>query len=121
MRIGIPVWEGKVSPVLDTALKLQVVEVENQKVASRSLYHMNEHDLNRRCARIRGMEVDTIICGAISHPFLRMLMASGIHVIREISGTAEDVLETYLQGKLFDSNYIMPWCKRNQCKGNKQA
>lgn len=114
MRIGIPIWEDKVSPVLDTALKLQVVEVENQKIASRSLYHLDEHDLNRRCARIRGMDIDIIICGAVSHPFLRMLMASGIDVIREISGTAEEVLETYLQGKLFDSHFIMPWRKRSQ-------
>jgi predicted Fe-Mo cluster-binding NifX family protein len=114
MRIGIPIWEDKVSPVLDTALKLQVVEVQNRRVASRTLYHMDEHDLKRRCARIRGLNIDIIICGAVSHPFLRLLMASGIDVIREISGSAEDILETYLKGDLFDSHFIMPWCKRNR-------
>ena len=31
MRLAIPVWDDKVSPVMDTASRLLVVEVEDQE------------------------------------------------------------------------------------------
>ena len=113
MRIAIPVWEGKVSPVFDTALRLLVVEAEDQGEISRFEIYLDEQDLSRRCFRMQGMEVDILICGAISRPFSRMLTASGIEVIREISGHAEEVLQAYLKGNLFHPKFLMPGCKRN--------
>ncbi len=114
MRIAIPIWEDKISPVLDTASRLLIVEIEDRDVASRFEIYLDEHDLSRRCFRIRGMEIDTLICGAVSHPFANMLTGSGIHVISEISGRAEEVLEAYLQGNLFNPRFLMPGCNRNR-------
>ena len=121
MRIAIPLWEDKVSPVLDTAARLLVIEVKNQKEASRFETNMDEEDLSRRCYHIRGLAVDTLICGAISRPFSRMLLASGIDIIPEISGPIDDILDAYLQGNLFHSRFLMPGCKRLKSKRmNKQ-
>jgi predicted Fe-Mo cluster-binding NifX family protein len=114
MRIAIPDWEGKVSPVFDTASRLLVVEVEDQGETSRFEIYLDEQDLSRRCFRMQGMEIDILICGAISRPFLRMLTACGIEVIPEISGLAEEVLQAYLKGNLFHSRFLMPGCKRNR-------
>jgi predicted Fe-Mo cluster-binding NifX family protein len=113
MRIAIPVWENKVSPVLDTARRLLIVEVKEQGEISRSEIFFDEQDIPRRCHRIRGMAVDTLICGAVSRPFLRMLMSENIDIIPEIAGLAEEVLEAYIQGNLFNSRYFMPGCKRH--------
>ena len=93
MRIAIPIWEEKVSPVFDTAIRLLVVEVENNKEASRFLYFIDENDLAQKCNRIRKLKLDILICGAVSHPFLHMLLASGLNVIQQISGSVEEVLE----------------------------
>ena len=112
MRIAIPVWEDKVSPVLDTALKLLVVEVKNQSEESRFVYHIDENDLSYKCQRIKKLELDILICGAVSHAFLQMLLASGLDVIQEISGLAEDVLHAYLKGNIFQPRFLMPGCKR---------
>jgi predicted Fe-Mo cluster-binding NifX family protein len=119
MRIAIPIWEGKVSPVLDTASRLLILDVEGQKETSRFETVLDEQDLSRRCLRIRGMEVETLICGAVSRPFSRMLIASGIDVIPEISGHAEDVLKAYLQGNLFHPKFLMPGGGRNRKKQRK--
>lgn len=121
MRIAIPIWDDKISPVLDTASKLLVVEVEDQKEASRFEIYLDEHELSRRCIRIRGMDVDLLICGAVSRPFHRMLMGSGINIIQDISGHPEDVLEAYLHGRLLHSGFFMPGCKGNRerhCKNH---
>ena len=114
MRIAIPIWEDKVSPVFDTALRLLVVETEDQKETSRFVYYMDEQDLTRKCHRIRSLDVDILICGAVSHAFLHMLLAAGLEVIQEISGRAEEVLEAYLHGNVFHSRFLMPGCKRSR-------
>ena len=121
MRIAIPIWEDKVSPVFDTALKLLVVEVRNQKEESRFVYHIDENDLSQKCHRIRKLDLDTLICGAVSHAFLEMLLASGLDVIQEISGLAEEVLKAYLEGDIFQPRFLMPGCKRGQHRCGRRA
>jgi predicted Fe-Mo cluster-binding NifX family protein len=108
MRIALPIWNEKLSPVLDTASKLLIVDVEDRSEAGRFEIYLDGLDLSGRCLRIQGMNVNILICGAISHPFARMLMASGIDVIPDISGPAEEILSAYLQGNLFNSRFLMP-------------
>ena len=112
MRIAIPIWEDKVSPVFDTALKLLVVDIKNSSEESRFVYHIDESDLSQKSHRIKKLELDTLICGAVSQAFLQMLLASGLEVIQEISGPAEDVLEAYLHGNVFQPRFLMPGCRR---------
>jgi predicted Fe-Mo cluster-binding NifX family protein len=112
MRIAIPLWEGKVSPVFDTAARLLVVDVNEQGEESRFLYYIDENDLTQKCHRIRKLALDTLICGAISQAFVKMLLASGLDIIQEISGPAEEVLEAYLRGDISQPRFLMPGCKR---------
>ncbi len=111
MKVAIPVWEGKVSPVLDTASRLLVLQVEDMREQSRFETYLDEQDLPRRCVRIKGLGVNLLICGAVSEHFNRMLVASGINVIPWISGSAEEVLNAYLQGNLSDGRFLMPGFK----------
>lgn len=114
MIIAIPIWEGKISPVFDTAQKLLVVEVKDKKEESRFLYYIDENDLSQKCHRIRKLDLDTLICGAVSQAFLQMLLSSGLDVIQEISGSVEEVLRAYLQGNVFQPRFLMPGCKRGR-------
>ena len=114
MKIAIPVWEDKVSPVLDTASRLLIVELEDQKEASRFETYLDEQNLSRRCIRICRLGVDTLICGAISRGFSKILEGSGIHIVPGISGHPEDVLNAYLRGDLFSSKFFMPGYQRNE-------
>jgi predicted Fe-Mo cluster-binding NifX family protein len=118
MRIAIPIWEDKLSPVLDTASRLMIVEEVDGSESSRFEIYMDEEDLSRRCVRIQGIGVDILICGAVSRPFLRMLRASGITIIPEIAGQVDDVLRAYFQGTLLHSGFLMPGCRRHgsQCQ-----
>lgn len=110
MKTAIPVWEGKISPVFDTASKLLIIQVEDSKETSRCEAHLDEQNLTRRCSRIQGLGVEVLICGAISRPFYRMLVAGGVNVIPWVSGHAEDVLDAWMNGTLFNSRFLMPGC-----------
>lgn len=112
MKLAIPVWENKVSPVLDTALRLLVVEVKEDGNLSRFEIFLDERDLTRRCLRIQGLGIDTLICGAVTRHFSEMLKASGIDIIPGISGQPDEVLNACLEGSLVHAKYLMPGLSR---------
>ena len=113
MRIAVSIWEGKISPVLDTASTLLIVENETQTESSRFEANLFAQDMSQRCSFIRGLDLDVLICGAVSRQLAGMLKASGIKIISGISGQAEDVLKAYLKEGLLHSGFFMPGSKNN--------
>jgi predicted Fe-Mo cluster-binding NifX family protein len=114
MRIAVPVWENKVSPVLDTASRLLIVDIKDREAKASFETHLEDQDFPQRCLRIQGMGVDVLICGAVSRPFLRMLMASGMEIIPGVSGNPDDVLAAYLSGTIHQQEFLMPGFERNK-------
>ena len=113
MRIAVPIWDDKVSPLLDTASKLLIIESETQKEVSRFEAFLLEKDIPRRYHFILGLNINVLICGGVSRQLSGMLTASEIKVISGISGPAEKVLDAYLQGVLLNSGFFMPGGKIN--------
>ncbi len=108
MRIAISIWGNKISPVLDTASKLLIIENENQKESLRFEANLLEQDMAQRCSFIRGLNIDVLICGAVSRQLSGMLTAFGIEIISGISGPVQDVLDAYLHDALRHSAFFMP-------------
>ena len=117
MKIAIPTWNGRVSPVFDTASRLLVVEVEEEGECSRFETDISEHFLPSKTIRLTGLGIDTLICGAISRPLAYMITTSGIKLIPWISGQVEEVVQAFLTGTLFDPRFIMPGCASYWGKG----
>ncbi len=113
MRLAVPIWENKVSPVLDTARNLLVLETGVAQLSSRFEIHPVELSLYRRCALIRDLEIEVIICGAVSRQFAVMLTASGIQMVSGISGPVGKVVEAYFDGSLAASGLFLPGQKKN--------
>ena len=120
MRIAISIWEDKISPVLDTASKLLIIDDKTQKKSSRFEANLLEQEMSRRCSLIRKLDLDVLICGAVSRQFREMLKACGIKIISGISGPAKDVIKAYLEGDLLHSDYFMPGSKRDHFEQNPQ-
>ena len=114
MKIAIPVWEDKVSPVFDTATRLLVLQVEDSRETDRFETYLEQKDLSRRCTLVQSLGIDVLICGAISRHFYGMLTAGGVRVIAWISGPAREVLEAYLAGDLLNARFLMPGCDRQE-------
>lgn len=112
MRIALPIWEEKISPVLDTASRLLILESKDQKKFSRKEAVLEEKEISQRCFRIRKLGVDLLICGAVSRSFSDLLQASGVHLISGISGAVEDILDAYFTGKLNQPKFLMPGYQR---------
>ncbi len=108
MKIAIPTWNGRVSPVFDTASRLLLVEANEKGEQSRSETDISDYFLPGKVARLRGLGVDTLICGAITRPLAHMVTTAGISLIPWISGSVEDVTQAFLSGNLFHIRFFMP-------------
>lgn len=111
MKIAVSVWEGRVSPVFDTASRLLVLDVEETGEASRFEVFLDEQTCSRKCSRIQVLGVDILICGAISRYFQGILTASGIRVIPWVCGGVSEVVNAYMDGTLSQPRYLMPGCE----------
>jgi predicted Fe-Mo cluster-binding NifX family protein len=117
MRVAIPTWNGRVSPVFDSASRLLVVEVGEEGEYSRFETDISEHFLPSKTMRLTGLGIDTLICGAISRPLAYMVTTAGINLIAWISGQVEDILQAFLNGNLFDIQFLMPGSHGHRGKG----
>lgn len=111
MKIAVPFWEGKVSPVLDTSTRLLVVDFEGQSEVTRYEVLLSEADLGLRCERIKRSGVEVLICGAVSRDFHRRLEAAQVGVVPWISGQVEEVISAYLDHTLNCKRFLMPGCR----------
>jgi predicted Fe-Mo cluster-binding NifX family protein len=110
MRVAVPTWSDRVSPVFDVAKRLLVVDIGGESELSRDEVMVTDSDIAARVARINALGVDVLICGAISMPLEAMLASSGIRVIPQTCGPVEDVLRAFASGRLGDEAFLMPGC-----------
>jgi len=110
MRIAVPVWRDRISPVFDVAGSLLLVDLQDGAPVLRNEASLQEEDRDVRARRLGDLGVDVLICGAISRPLEASLAAAGIKVIARVCGGVDDVLDAYRSGRLGDRAFAMPGC-----------
>ncbi len=111
MRVAIPRWQGRISPVLDCASDLLVIDIEAGHEVRREERQLGRTDPLARAQEIANLEVDTVICGAISAPMEARLVSAGVRVIGFTCGTVDEVLGAFLKGELASRTFVMPGCQ----------
>jgi predicted Fe-Mo cluster-binding NifX family protein len=109
-KIAVTVWEHRVSPVFDAAQTLLIAEIDGHRlgtVVHRSFDPQRPLELLRL---LRALEVEVIICGAVSEEPATMLEAAGIRLIPFVTGRVDRVLAHYLHGRPFEGEFCMPGC-----------
>jgi predicted Fe-Mo cluster-binding NifX family protein len=114
MRLAIPIWNGRVSPVFDTAAQMLVIEVAQARERDRREEPLAESLPAWRVRRLVELNVEVLICGAISRPLATMLAGAGIRVVPWTAGPVEEILTAYLAGKLPHPQWMMPGCACRQ-------
>jgi predicted Fe-Mo cluster-binding NifX family protein len=111
MRLAIPVWNDRVSPVFDTANRLMLLDVANGVEQDRQLVDVAQASFpTQRARRLAELEVNILICGAISRPLAGLVSTAGIVVIPWVSGALDEVLRAFLTDRLSDPRWRMPGC-----------
>jgi predicted Fe-Mo cluster-binding NifX family protein len=110
MTVAIPIAEGRVSPVLDTAARLLIVTRRRGRAASRREYVVSPLTVDMMARSIAELNVNVLLCAAVSEPLRRSLEAHGVRVRWHLCGDAETVLSAFLTGHLRQSDFRMPGC-----------
>jgi predicted Fe-Mo cluster-binding NifX family protein len=123
MKVAIPHWQGRISPVFDVAGRLLVVEVDDGAEQSRRDVGLDSEDPRLRAGALAQLGTDVLICGAISRQMQMALSAVGIEVIAQTCGEVEEVLAAFTQGRLPQDGFLMPGCcrrRRQLCLGRRK-
>lgn len=110
MRVAVPSWNGRVSPLLDTARLVHVLDVEGRVVYKRSDHEVGSANL---LAFFWQLGVDVVICSAVSRELKADLWQVGVDVVSEIRGRVEEVVDAFLQDKL-DLNISFSLCRAHR-------
>lgn len=108
MRVAIPCWQGRVSPVFDSSGALLLVDINNGRESRRWQGSLIRSGPFERAGEFLRYGADTLICGAISEPLESALRHAGVDVIGFVCGPAEEVLSAFLAGDLSDPGFRMP-------------
>lgn len=120
MKVAIPLWQGRVSPVFDEASSVLVVDVIDGRAECRQKEGVLVHSSNERAHLLLSLEVDLLICGMISQAQQAALNSVGIQIIPHICGPVDEVISAFLDGCIESSALLMPGCERRK-RGQNQG
>ena len=110
MKLAIPHWQGRISPVFDVAAHVLVVEIDAGRELNRHDVAFNVEEPRARAVQLAGTGTNVLICGAISDPLETALSAVDIEVIPHVCGDLESVLTAFVEGRLNHDAFLMPGC-----------
>ena len=111
MKIAIPVYGDHVSNVFDFAHRLLLVDIGKGKETKRCEIALQNKLLVQRAVQLKSLEVNLLICGAISQELATMVISSGVEILPFVTGNVEDVLAAYTAGQLKKPEFSMPGCQ----------
>ena len=111
MRVALTEWEGRVSPVLDTARSVTVVDTENGRPVSRRNEVLAGSTAQENIRRLRDLGVALLVCGAVSRPLAEVIQSWGIELVPFVAGGIDEVLEAVLSNRIPDPAFSMPGCR----------
>ena len=118
--VAIPLWMGRVSPVFDTATKLLIVELNQERGINRETVEMVPVGGSRRISFLMDRGIQTILCGAISHNLHYRLNRAGIQIRAFLSGDAYQLIDAYGRDTGNLREFQQPGGRRRQQRGRRR-
>ncbi len=114
MIVAISVWNQRIAPVFDVSRTALVCLTRQGRLVREYTENLPAEDPVGKIHTLQGHETDVLICGAISRNILDLAEMYGIATFPFTSGGVEAVKTAYLQGRLADSGFARPGCRRRR-------
>lgn len=98
--LAIPVFQDRISPLLDEARRFILVELTDGSVLQRSVVTLNAGSAMLRMAKLKEIGVSVIISGAVSGYLSAFINEQGFIHYSWASGQVDEVVSLYLDGRL---------------------
>ncbi|MBI9077943.1 MAG: hypothetical protein JEZ02_21265 [Desulfatibacillum sp.] len=110
MKIALSIWNNRISPVFDVARQVLVLDVEQGQVMDQCLETLPDIP-GQRLPTLQGLQVNALICGAISRPLVIQAQSLEIEVMPFVAGDVEDIVTACVSGALDNPCFAMPGCQ----------
>ena len=107
-KIAIPIFQKRVSPVLDSCRHLLVIDTKQGVEMDRETVYLDEMPLAERCDLFVKLGIEIVICGGVSETFANMLTGVNIRLFNGIAGDMDDVITAFLGERLDKPQFYMP-------------
>jgi len=111
MKIGVTANGACVSTVFDFSKRLSVFDINGHTICCQNEITLEQSIISMRVAQLRILEIDTLICGAISEPAIMMIRHSGIRLIAGITGNINLVVTACIKQELARPCFLLPGFK----------
>ncbi len=117
--IAFPVFQDRVSPLMDVSNRYIIYETEDGKIKQRIDISLNADGECQRVEKLKEIGVNTIICGAVSGYVAHIVDEKGMRLLSMIYGPIDEIIEHYLKNSL--GTYCSGACngrkrqRRGQC------
>ena len=109
MIIGITIWNNRVSPVFDSAERILLAEIQENRIVFQSEYRLRMYEPVARVEEIKELNLTALITGVMSIPYFEAFKKTDIQLITQIRG----------DGSINNADFKMIGCRRKQRrKGN---
>ncbi len=105
---AVPVFMGRVSPVLDACTQLVLLELGGKRETACREVHITGASIFERACQMQKLGIGVIICGTVSDAFYNLLRGDGIDLVCGIAGDVDDVIDAYFNGSLDQPRFRMP-------------
>jgi predicted Fe-Mo cluster-binding NifX family protein len=114
MKAAFAVWKDRIAPVFDVTHTVRLVETDGKQIISQTQAVLAGDLANQKALRLAELEVNTLVCGAISKSLQSMVAAYGIQVIAFVTGDLQEIIQAWIRGKLEGAaQFAMPGCRRS--------
>lgn len=111
MKTAFAYWENRIAPVFDTARQIHIVEAGSGKIIGEAQQQLPEAPAVHKVLRLVELDIETLVCGAISRSLQGMVVAYGIQVIAFVAGDLQGIIQAWLQGNFRRDAFAMPGCR----------
>ena len=110
MKIAIPIFRSRLSPVFDWCEQLLIIE-KTQNDERRMEVSLANFSPVERVGFLVESKVTVFIFGVISETLLPVLEVNNIRLIPGVAGRVDEIIEAFFAGDLHLEKYTMPGCR----------
>ena len=111
-RVLIPIWQDRISPVFDVANEGILFHITTNGVSEERIELPGDRGWRAHTIKLKELNVDLLICGAISRMLEESLIESGINIYPWVCGDVKTIFYAWQNNELANIKYMMPGCQR---------
>jgi predicted Fe-Mo cluster-binding NifX family protein len=107
-RLAIPVYNGRISPLFDSAGRFEIFLVVDNIIEGNDYIDIGDDSGMARVERLSDRGINLVICAAISRVLAEFIIRKNIDLIPGVCGNVHEVLDAYLGNNLRIDLFSMP-------------